>query len=70
MQKDAAIMTLLSKLPRVSEMKKQLEKCAKAGLGRITLKDMNPDVPAASWQLLRWYVRCCSVLLGRLIFWS
>lgn len=56
LQKDAAIMTLLNKLPTVADMKRQLEKKQKAGARGLSLREMNPDVPPASWQLLRWFV--------------
>ena len=56
LQKDAAIMTLLNKLPTVADMKRQLEKKQKAGARGLSLREMNPDVPLASWQLLRWFV--------------
>lgn len=49
-------MTLLNKLPTVADMKRQLEKKQKAGARGLSLREMNPDVPPASWQLLRWFV--------------
>ena len=53
--KSYSMMMLLDRLPPVLEMKRQLEKKQKAGARGRSLREMNPDVPAASWQLLRWY---------------
>lgn len=56
-QKNDAVMKLLNMLPSVTEMKTQLEKKQKGGTRKLSLGAMNPLVPAAAWQLLRWFVR-------------
>ncbi|KAI0703481.1 hypothetical protein BC835DRAFT_1028647 [Cytidiella melzeri] len=65
-QKNRAILDLLDMLPPVREMKKQLEKARKAGTRKLSLRDMNPKVPAAAWQLLRWCVASCTAHLEEL----
>lgn len=37
-------------------MKRFLEKKAKAGQSKPKLKDMDSNIPAAAWLILRWYV--------------
>ncbi|KAI0086019.1 hypothetical protein BDY19DRAFT_962578 [Irpex rosettiformis] len=64
--KNSAVMTLLDRLPSVKEMKMQLEWNSKTSMRTRSLKEMYPDVPPASWQLLRWCVGSCTAQLEKL----
>lgn len=63
-----AIVDMLNKIPRVSEMRRYLLKLAEQGKarGRHNIRNMADDVPAAAWTLLRWCVASCTAYIEEL----
>ncbi|KAG8830025.1 hypothetical protein FRC17_005567 [Serendipita sp. 399] len=63
-----AIVDMLSKIPKVSEMRQYLLRITPASKarGRQTIRNMNDDTPAAAWTLLRWCVASCTAYIEEL----
>jgi hypothetical protein len=50
---------ILSEIPslmQIADMKRAIEKKRKIGKLKVKLVTLFPDVPPASWTLVRWYV--------------
>ncbi|KAF9047184.1 hypothetical protein BDZ89DRAFT_1089351 [Hymenopellis radicata] len=62
-QMRASIASMINCLPSVEDMKKHLERKVKPGKSKPKLKEVDPAVPPAAWQILRWCVGSCTAYL-------
>ncbi|KAK0467149.1 uncharacterized protein EV420DRAFT_1507476 [Desarmillaria tabescens] len=67
LQMRASIAAMLNTLPTVEEMKKHLERKVKPGKSKPKLRELDPTVLPAAWQILRWCVASCTAYLEPII---
>ncbi|KAG8837202.1 hypothetical protein FRC18_009828 [Serendipita sp. 400] len=63
-----AIVDMLNKIPKVSEMRQYLLRITPSSKarGRQTVRNMKDNIPASAWTLLRWCVASCTAYIEEL----
>ncbi|KAI0668099.1 hypothetical protein C8Q78DRAFT_1099205 [Trametes maxima] len=60
------IRALIDALPPIAELKRHLEQPRKPGRARLRLQDIDPNIPAVAWLVLRWIIASCTAHLEEL----